>query len=172
MRRHLATALHLRVGRPRARQGSLRSPVGALAVVCLLLVCAAPASAQPSKDGIYRRPIGHDPQALDPARIGDVYGLSVTQQLFDGLVQFDPTLMVSPALAEFWKASRDGLTWTFTLRKGVRFHHGTELTADDVVYSLTRILAPATRSGAADLFVHVRGAREFRERRAETVAGL
>jgi len=58
------------------------------------------------------------------------------------------------------------------LKKGVRFHHGTELTADDVVYSLTRILAPATRSGAADLFLHVRGAREFREGRAATVAGL
>ena len=96
----------------------------------------------------------------------------MTQQIFDGLVQFDPTLMVSPGLADFWKASRDGLNWTFTLKKGVRFHHGRELTADDVVYSLTRILDPATRSGAADLFLHIRGAREFRERRAATVSGL
>jgi len=87
-------------------------------------------------------------------------------------VQFDPTLMVSPGLAEFWKSSRDGLTWTFTLRKGVRFHHGRELTADDVVYSLTRILDPATRSGAADLFLHIRGAREFRDKRAASVVGL
>ena len=96
----------------------------------------------------------------------------MTQQIFDGLVQFDPTLMVSPGLADFWKASRDGLMWTFTLKKGVRFHHGRELTAEDVVYSLTRILDPATRSGAADLFLHIRGAREFRERRAATVSGL
>jgi peptide/nickel transport system substrate-binding protein/oligopeptide transport system substrate-binding protein len=80
--------------------------------------------------------------------------------------------MISPALAEFWKASRDGLTWTFTLRKGVRFHHGRELTADDVVYSLTRILDPAVRSGASDLFLGIRGAREFREGRAEVVTGL
>lgn len=96
----------------------------------------------------------------------------MTQQLFDGLVQFDSTLMVSPALADFWKASRDGLTWTFTLKKGVRFHHGRELTADDVVYSFTRILDPAVRSGAADLFLSIQGAREFREGRAETVTGL
>jgi len=54
----------------------------------------------------------------------------------------------------------------------VRFHHGRELTAEDVVYSLTRILDPATRSGAADLFLHIRGAREFREKRAEAVVGL
>ena len=135
------------------------------------MLCAAPALGQPDS-ATYRRPIGHDPQALDPARIGDVYGLSVTHQLFDGLVQFDSTLMISPALAQFWTASRDGLTWTFTLRKGVRFHHGRELTSEDVVYSLTRLLDPAIRSGAADLFSSVQGAREFREGRAETVTGL
>ena len=141
-------------------------------VLGFLLGCAGPALAQGAKGGTYRRPIGHDPQALDPARIGDVYGLSVTQQIFDGLVQFDPTLMVTPALADFWKASRDGLTWTFTLKKGVRFHHGRELTAEDVVYSFTRLLDPAVRSGAADLFLGIQGARDFRDGRAETVTGL
>src|SRR3989441_9226280 len=80
--------------------------------------------------------------------------------------------MVAPALAEFWKASRDGLTWTFTLRKGVRFHNDREVTAEDVVYSLTRILDPKIRSRAADLFGAMKGAREFREARARTVAGL
>src|SRR3989441_5697008 len=80
--------------------------------------------------------------------------------------------MVAPALAEFWKASRDGLTWTFTLRKGVRFHNGREVTAEDVVYSLTRLVDPKTRSGAADLFGAIKGAHEFREGRARTVVGL
>ena len=122
--------------------------------------------------GTYRRPLGHDPQTLDPARISDIYSLSVSQQIFDGLVQFDHTLTVTPALAEFWRASRDGLTWTFTLKKGVRFHHGREVTAEDVVYSLTRLVDPKTRSGAADLFSNIKGAREFREGRAKTVAGL
>ena len=147
------------------------SPVRVLLVLCLALACASTALAEEGR-GTYRRPIGHDPQTLDPARIADIYSLAVTQQLFDGLVQFDQTLMVSPALAEFWTASRDGLTWTFTLRKGVRFHNGRELTADDVVYSFTRILDPATRSGAADLILDIEGAREFREGRAKTVKGL
>src|SRR5207247_1765359 len=134
-------------------------------------------TAQERKDvvvtgGIYRRPLGHDPQTLDPARISDIYSFSVSQQIFDGLVQFDHTLMVAPALAEFWKASRDGLTWTFTLRKGVRFHNGREVTAEDVVYSLTRLVDPKTRSGAADLFGTIKGAHEFREGRARTVVGL
>jgi len=96
----------------------------------------------------------------------------VAQQIFDGLVAFDQTLAISPSLAQFWRASRDGLTWTFTLRQGVRFHHGRELTADDVVFSLTRVLNPRVKSGAADLFAHIRGAAEFRAGRASTVAGL
>jgi oligopeptide transport system substrate-binding protein len=122
--------------------------------------------------GIYRRPLGQEPETLDPARIWDIYSRSVSQQIFDGLVQFDQTLAIRPALAEFWRASRDGLTWTFDLRKNVKFHHGRELTADDVVYSLTRLLDPRTRSGAAGLFLNVRGALDFREGRAKTVSGL
>ncbi|MBI4562422.1 MAG: ABC transporter substrate-binding protein [Candidatus Rokubacteria bacterium] len=96
----------------------------------------------------------------------------MAQQIFDGLVQFDQTLTITPALAQFWKASRDGLTWTFMLRKGVKFHNEREVTADDVVYSLTRILDPKVKSGAADLFIGIKGAREFRDGRAKSVAGL
>jgi oligopeptide transport system substrate-binding protein len=142
-------------------------------VVCALAVVGLPASAQDRADsGVYRRPLGNDPESLDPARIGDIYGRSVAQQIFDGLVQFDQTLAITPALAQFWKASRDGLVWTFTLRKGVKFHHGREMTADDVVYSFTRILDPKVKSGAADLFINVKGAREFRDGKAKVVAGL
>src|SRR5207249_1423697 len=65
-----------------------------------------------------------------------------------------------------------GLTWTFNLRRGVKFHHGREVTADDVVFSLSRIPDPRARSGAADLFMNIEGAREFREGRAKTVMGL
>ena len=141
------------------------------------LLCARllPVSAQNGDDAagsIYRRPLGQDPETLDPARISDTYGRTVSQQIFDGLVQFDQTLAVKPALAEFWRASRDGLTWTFDLRKGVKFHHGREVTADDVVYSFTRILDPMTHSGAAELFLNIRGAPDFREGRAKTVSGL
>ena len=143
----------------------------------LLVVASAPASAQERKGVgepavLYRRPLGNDPSTLDPARINDVYSRSVAQQIFDGLVQFDQTLAIAPALAQFWKSSRDGLRWTFTLNKGVKFHHGREVTAEDVVYSFTRILDPKTRSGAADLFVNIKGAQEFREGRASRVSGL
>lgn len=125
-----------------------------------------------SEGQTYRRPLGNEPATLDPARINDVYSRSVAQQLFDGLVQFDQTLTIAPALAQFWKSSRDGLSWTFVLKKGVKFHHGREITADDVVYSFTRILDPRINSGAADLFSGILGAAEFREGKAPTVTGL
>lgn len=156
----------------------MRTPVRPVLLVCLLAFLQLGASQTgPGSEGafgigFYRRPLGHDPQGLDPARISDIYSLSVSQQIFDGLVQFDQTLTIAPALAEFWKSSRDGLTWIFRLRKGLKFHHGREVTADDVVYSFTRILDPRTRSGGADLFAAVAGAKAFREGRASHVAGL
>lgn len=163
-------------GRGRGRW--LRLLPAGLAGLLVLLPALAPAEGPPPagganvQGGVYRRPLGHDPATLDPARIRDIYSLPVAQQIFDGLVMFDRTLTPLPALAEFWKASRDGLTWTFTLRRGVAFHHGREVTADDVVYSLTRLLDPKVASGAADLFLTIKGAREFREGRASRVAGL
>jgi peptide/nickel transport system substrate-binding protein/oligopeptide transport system substrate-binding protein len=160
---------------PAATREGGRPP--SLALVVLALACvlsgSLPAAAQDrAADGVYRRPLGGDPATLDPARINDVYSRSVAQQIFDGLVTFDQTLAIMPALAQYWKASRDGLTWTFTLRKGVRFHHGREVVADDVVFSLTRILDPRLKSSAADVLAGIRGAREFREGRAKSVAGL
>ena len=134
---------------------------------------SARSSLAPDREGaVYRRPLGQDPETLDPARIADTYGRSVSQQIFDGLVQFDQTLAIKPALAEFWRSSRDGLTWTFELRKGVKFHNGREVVADDVVYSFSRLLDPKTRSGAAELFLNIKGARDFARGNARTVSGL
>ena len=146
-----------------------------LLLVALVVPWSGAVAQEPSAPGrapVYRRPLGNDPATLDPARISDIYGLSVSQQIFDGLVEFDHTLTIVPALAQYWTASRDGLTWTFTLRRGVKFHHGREVSADDVVYSLTRLLDARSKSAAADLFVNVHGARAFREGRATTVTGI
>jgi oligopeptide transport system substrate-binding protein len=163
---------------PRERKGGACPPFLVSLIVSLLVASWAAAFAQehfadsPGSGTVYRRPLGNDPVTLDPARISDVYSRTVSQQIFDGLVRFDQTLAVAPALAQYWTASRDGLSWTFTLRKGVKFHHGRPLTADDVVFSLTRILDPRLKSGAADLLAGIKGAREFREGRASRVIGL
>ena len=122
--------------------------------------------------GVYRRPLANDPLTLDPARPNDIYGRTIANQLFDGLVQFDGALAIKPAIAETWTASRDGLVWTFSLKKGVKFHHGREVTADDIVYSFTRIVDPKTKSAGAPLFMKIKGARQFADGRAASVEGL
>ncbi len=167
------------VGRFEERGGGRRAPLSLLLLALSLLgpgvvpgLAQEQAGGKLLEGGVYRRPLGNDPATLDPARISDIYSRSVAQQIFDGLVQFDHTLTTVPALAQFWTASRDGLTWTFTLRKGVKFHHGREVTADDVIYSLTRIVDPRTKSGAADLFLSIRGAQEFRDGTARRISGL
>ncbi|MEO1732783.1 MAG: ABC transporter substrate-binding protein [Pseudomonadota bacterium] len=75
--------------------------------------------------------------------------------IFNGLVRFAPGSMssdaIEPDLADSWEVSEDGLVWTFTLRKGVQFHGGYgELTAADVVYSLSRAADPDRSSVASD----------------------
>lgn len=122
--------------------------------------------------GVYRRPLANNPSTLDPALISDTYGFTVAQQIFDGLVQYDGSLTIVPAIAQSWKGSRDGLSWLFFLRKGVKFHNGREVVADDVVYSFTRILDPKTKSKAAEVFLKVKGAKDFVEGRTRTIQGL
>ena len=126
----------------------------------------------PVTGGIYRKPLEFTPRTLDPALATDIYSVTVIQQLFDGLVQFDKDLNVIPALAKSWKISPDGLTYTFSLKEGVRFHNGREVTAKDFVYSFTRIIDPETRSSSSDFFGRILGAKELTERKTKEVKGL
>ncbi len=122
--------------------------------------------------GVYRRMLPNNPPLLDPASLSDVYARYVATQIFDGLVQFDAYLTPIPAIAEFWEASRDGRTWTFSLRRGVRFHHGREVTAEDFVYSFARLL-DAKKPGPLTVFLQrIHGASDFMKGTSQTVQGL
>lgn len=90
--------------------------------------------------------ISGTPKHFDPALYSVVEEYQLGFALFDGLVQVDETLMAQPMLAETWEASRDLLQWTFKIREDVLFHHGTPLTAVDVVHTFTRILDPRVGS--------------------------
>jgi len=80
------------------------------------------------------------PCYIDPA-VGSDYTSSITLlNLYDSLVFPNPDGSVKPWLAKGWEISGDGLTYTFELVPGVKFHNGDELTADDVVFSLERIM--------------------------------
>jgi len=80
-----------------------------------------------------------DPTYLDPAVVSDGESFRVTKQIFEGLVDLKPgSTTVVPKLATSWKASKDAKTWTFFLRKGVRFHDGTAFNAKAVCFNFNR----------------------------------
>ena len=127
---------------------------------------------KPVFGGTYQRPLELSPKTLDPALSIDTYADTVTQQVFDGLVQFDKDLNVIPAIAKSWKISADGLSYTFYLREGVKFHKGREMIADDFVYSFSRIIDPKSKSPAVHLLEQVLGFNEFQDGRSAYVEGF
>jgi oligopeptide transport system substrate-binding protein len=120
----------------------------------------------------YRFPLPADPMTLDPAHITDTVSDSVARRIYNQLVRFAPDLSIIDDLAESHTISPDGLQYTFVLRKGVKFHNGRELTADDVAYSYRRLLDPATNAERANLLYYVQGAKEFHESKAKDIPGI
>ena len=118
---------------------SLKS-LTAVCGVALFSASFLPATAQkPVSGGVFIYGRGGDSVSLDPAKETDGESLNVGDNLFDGLVQFkNGTTEIEPALAESWTTSANGLTYTFKLRKNVKFHDGTPMNADAVVFSLMR----------------------------------
>lgn len=98
--------------------------------------------------------------SLDPAFAKSQNNIWATRHLFDGLVQLDEDLNVIPAVAESWDISEDGKSYTFTLRDDVYFHENIcfgniktrRVVADDIAYSLSRIIDPAVNSPGSWLF--------------------
>lgn len=97
-------------------------------------------SGQSGAGGVLTVAISGEPDQLDPHRTSAYHSFQVLENVYDTLVEPDANLAMKPALATEWSTSEDQLTWTFTLRKGVTFTDGSPLTAEDVVYSYTRII--------------------------------
>lgn len=122
--------------------------------------------------GIYLAPLMNNPSSLDPAYAQDMYSVEVIQQVFDGLVQFSPDLYVIPGLAENWQVENQGKTYTFFLRKDARFHNGKPVTAEDVVFSLSRLLRVDPAPTILPHLLRINGSKDYLERKSESVSGL
>jgi peptide/nickel transport system substrate-binding protein len=105
---------------------------------------AALVSAQekPKKGGVLTIGRNHDADTLYPGRSTGLSAIATNLLLYDGLVLHDFQMKIRPALAEKWDVSADGLTWTFSLRKNVKFHCGAPLTAQDVKEHFDRWIDP------------------------------
>ena len=84
--------------------------------------------------------IAGNPESLDPATTFDGIALQITSHIYEPLVVADESneYRPGPGLAESWTVSPDGLTWTFNIRPGAKFHDGTEANAGAVVYNINR----------------------------------
>ncbi len=92
----------------------------------------------PKQGGTLRVATTKDVEVLDPSNIVSDVELRVCEQLFNGLVNIDENLNIIPDLASEWAVSDDAKVYEFKLRKGVPFHHGRELAAEDVAFTIER----------------------------------
>ncbi len=150
-----------------------------LATTALVAALALPAAAQETLDpnatpgGNITITYKDDVATLDPAIGYDWQNWSMIKSLFDGLMDYAPgTTDLRPGLAESYEVSEDGMTFTFTLREGVKFHNGREMTAEDVKYSLDRVTNPVTQSPGAGFFGAIEGYDAIASGEAETLSGV
>jgi peptide/nickel transport system substrate-binding protein len=114
-----------------------------LLVLVLLALTAVPLGARvhAQSNGVLRAGLDVDAGTGDPRLMSDTSAYRLSELVFDGLVVLDQTLVPQPALATSWD-NPDPTTWVFHLRQGVKFHDGSDFTADDVVYTFQSILDP------------------------------
>lgn len=121
-------------------------------IIGLALATGLPANAaKPKRGGTFRVAKGHGSTAdtLDPSKFDNGFMLANAYNYGNFLTEIDAENNVLPELAESWEASDDAKTWTFRLRRGVKFHDGRELTSRDVVASIDHHRGPdSTSSGA------------------------
>lgn len=130
-----------------------RSLVGFIAgIIPLLVACAqsapppsAPAAGEtPKYGGILRNVLDRDPGSCDQGgnQGGDRVSGNACGGLLNALLKWNTNDVLEPDLAERWESSSDGKTWTFYLRKDVKWHDGKPFIADDVVYNFQKWLKP------------------------------
>jgi oligopeptide transport system substrate-binding protein len=141
--------------------------------IAAMMIAAAPAFAEVKQGGEMTVTFKDDLITLDPAIGYDWKNWSVIKSVFDGLMDYKPgTTELVPDLAESVDVSDDGLTYTFKLRQGVKFHNGREMTAADVKYSLERACNPATQSPGAGYYGALKGFDDFQAGKAKELAGV
>lgn len=141
-----------------------------LAIVAVISLCACGGD---SSD-VLILPIESDPMCLDPQVADSKEAKLMIANCFEGLVRLDKDYKIIPGVAESWEISKDGLTYTFNLRKdthwkllnsfedvlpeGYKDTYRTQVIAADFVYGISRALDPATQAGDAEKLFGIKNA--------------
>jgi len=121
---------------------------------------------------ILRYALTTEPTTLDPGKVEDGTTIDLVYQVFEGLVRWSPKNEIEPNLAEKWETSSDGKTYTFHLKKGVKFHNGREMTADDFKFSLERACDPKLASTTIGYLTDIVGVKERQTGKASDIPGV
>ncbi|MCS7072037.1 MAG: ABC transporter substrate-binding protein [Anaerolinea sp.] len=127
-----------------------------LLFIFTVLIAVQPLTAQPERTLVITTL--SDISTLDPHVGYDTLSWPTSSLFYAGLIGLDENQQPVPKLAESFTVSEDGLTYTFTLREGIRFSNGREITGEDVKYSFERLLNPETASPTAYFFDMIEGA--------------
>lgn len=143
------------------------------AAVLAFMPLAAHASDQPKQGGDIIVTYKDDITTLDPAIGYDWVNWSMIKSLFSRLMDYEPgTAKLVPSLAESFTVSPDGQTYTFKLRKGVKFSNGREVVASDVKYSIERAVNPKTQGPGAGFFGAIKGYDDMSAGKADNLPGI
>ncbi len=119
-------------------------------------------NAKPLPKQVVRLGNGGEPKELDPSKSTGVPESHILDNMYEGLTGLDPvTLSAVPGVAEKWGTSKDGLTYTFNLRKNAKWSDGTPLTAEDFVWSWARALSPKLASEYAYQLYYIKNGKKF-----------
>jgi peptide/nickel transport system substrate-binding protein len=122
----------------------------AILMVCVLSACSKPAADTPSatapSGGKIKVAINAQPPTLDPHMTSATATSEIARYIFEQLVTLNSKYQAVPMLAEKVDTSEDGKTYTFHLRKGVKFHNGKEMKAEDVLASMNKWMGIASRA--------------------------
>lgn len=152
--------------------------VAVVALAAFFVIRSFQTGSQDQEDAPFIVGFENDVVSLDPIRIADVYSFRVVSQIYEGLARLDENNEVVAAVAESWTHSPDLKTWTFKLRPGIKFHphpaldeSSRLLTAQDVVYSFTRMLSKdAVTTGPLGSVLE--GVEAYQSGESKEVAGI
>jgi peptide/nickel transport system substrate-binding protein len=134
------------------------SAIGLAASVSPMLLSSTVRAETPKKGGRFRVGLqgGNTSDNGDPALITNTYMQVYNYQTRNNLVEIDPEMKPVPELAESWESTPDAAKWVFKLRKGVEFHNGKTMDAEDVIWSIQRHRTEDSKSAAKALLTSLK----------------